>query len=532
MSPSPTPSWERRARAAEKTVDILKTRVRSLYNEGAQTAIHQQLDRAQRRQEEALRRRAMAEARSQALQKHSERLEAEVEARTRHIRTILDNVIFGFAIVGREGTIRECTRSTAVLTGRPVAAGDSLLDVLGVGDTAAGGELLLGLDQVFEDFLPEELTLAQIPWRFAREGRVLKLEGRVIRDAAGAVDAILFTLSDISDLEAARIESRKNAVLVGILRQKSAFVSFVEDARGRLAAAAEGLADAAFVRRAVHTVKGNAASYGLDAVARVAHAVEAEPAITAAGLDQIRAALEGFLADNEAVLGLGASGGTVEVPAGVLVELRTLLNPLDPPGLARWGAEVVKRPARELVGPVEVFVDRLTERLGRRVDFSFEGADVTVDPELLGGVLRNLSHLIRNAVDHGLEPPEERGDKAEVGQLRLSIADGPSGTVIAVEDDGRGIDVEAVVEKAISKGHVEAAAAAALSRSEKLGLIFLDGLSSKAAATDISGRGVGMSAVREAVRRAGGRIDIQSTPGRGTRIALALPPPEALAVAV
>ncbi|MED5373389.1 MAG: ATP-binding protein [Myxococcota bacterium] len=522
--------WERRAVAAEKTVDVLKQRVRSLYNEGAQTAIHQQLDRARKRQEEATRRRALAEARNQALQKHSEMLESQVQERTRHIRTILDNVLFGFAMVDQEGQILECTRSCAELTGREVTVGDNLLDVLGVANDSRGVELILGLDQVFEDFMPEELTLGQIPQRFELAGSTLKVEGRVIRDPEGAVQSVLFTMSDISDLEAARKEAHTNAVLVGILRQKAAFASFVDDARGRIQAAREALSDATFVRRAVHTVKGNAASYGLEQVAKTAHEVEAKEGITAQDLDRVRASLEDFLSANEAILQL-SGGGTVEVPVSVMENLRALLNPLNAQGLAQWGAEIVQRPVRDIVGPLEVFVDRLAERLGRRVDFTLEGADVLVDPQATSEVLNNLSHLIRNAVDHGLEPPDQRGDKPEVGRLSLRVVRSTQSWVIQVEDDGRGVDVDTMVSKAIAKGTITAQEVAAMDHEAKLELIFIDGLSSREEASEISGRGVGMSAVREAVTRSGGHMDIWTKAGHGTRFTLHIPVPEAGAMA-
>lgn len=513
--------------AAEKTAAVLKKRVRALYNEGAQTAIHQQLALAQKRQEENRRKRAVMEAKNQALERHSALLESQVRERTQQIQSILDNVVFGFVIVDAEGLVQPgFTASCVELLGCQVQQGQPFAELLRISDPAVEAALDIGMEQVFDDFMPEQVSLDQIPARFPIGERVLRCQGRAIRSEDGRVSGILFTLSDVTDLEAARKNAHDNAVLVGILQQKPAFAAFLDDAFERLDAAQESVSDQDFVRRAVHTVKGNAASYGLNEVAQAAHWIESGPAITERGIDTIRQALEDFLEAKGAILGLGMGAETVEIPLSELHSMRRMLNPVNPRGLERWSAEVCQRPARDLLGPMEVFVSRLAERLDRSVNFRLEGEQTLVDPQSTAEVLSTLTHLLRNAVDHGLEPEFERGDKPPVGQLSLSIGRTPQAWRIVVEDDGRGVQVDQVAQRALEVGKLDPQGVDDLSPEQKLDLIFVDGLSSKYEASEISGRGVGMSAVREAVERSGGCIAVHTRRGQGTRVEIEVPLPE------
>jgi len=521
-------SWEQRATAAEKTSLILKKKVRALYNDGAATAIHKQLERARQRDEESRRRRAVMQARNDELKRYSSQLEATVAERTKALRDILDNVTFGFLVVGSDGCVRDgFTRSCAELLGQPVEEGLRLVDILGVAGTPREFELELGLDQLFEDIMPESLSLDQLPGRFEVAERVLRLQGRVIRDDDHEVSAILFTLSDVTALEQARQEARDNAVLVAILRQKSAFVAFVDDVRARIQSCHEALDDTVFVRRAVHTIKGNAASYGLDGVAHAAHHAESGPTIDAADLDGVSAALAVFLDRHSAVLGIpkGRTDRRYEVTATDIRTLRQIARRADPVAVNRWTHEVVRSPVGELLGPMAVFVDRLAERLDKQVAFRVVGEDTCVDPETVQPVLNNLAHLIRNALDHGIEAAWERGDKGEQGSLELRFGASQSGWTIELVDDGRGVQTDDLVENAVERGVLDREVAAAMTESERLELIFVDGLSSRREATTVSGRGVGMSAVRAAVQEQGGTLSFRSVPGRGTTVSVWLPFP-------
>jgi two-component system chemotaxis sensor kinase CheA len=167
----------------------------------------------------------------------------------------------------------------------------------------------------------------------------------------------------------------------------------------------------------------------------------------------------------------------------------------------------------------------LTGELGKQVMVDIDGGDVELDREMIEMIRDPLTHIVRNAVDHGIEKPADRlrADKREIGLLSVSARQSGNQILIDIADDGRGIDGKKLVEKAIAAGIIEAADAAKLSLRERLELIFEAGLSTAAKVTQISGRGVGMDVVRSNVERIGGVVEVDSKPGQGTRMTLRVP---------
>ena len=167
----------------------------------------------------------------------------------------------------------------------------------------------------------------------------------------------------------------------------------------------------------------------------------------------------------------------------------------------------------------------LASELGKKVKLEVDGGDVELDREMIEMIRDPLTHIVRNALDHGIENPEQRRNagKAEMGRLRIGARQSANQILIEVSDDGRGIDAERVVRKAINAGLVTAEQAAAMTWSRKLDLIFEPGLSTADHVTGVSGRGVGMDVVRANIERIGGTVDIDSTLGQGLRLSLRVP---------
>ncbi|HEY8414793.1 MAG TPA: chemotaxis protein CheA [Thermaerobacter sp.] len=167
----------------------------------------------------------------------------------------------------------------------------------------------------------------------------------------------------------------------------------------------------------------------------------------------------------------------------------------------------------------------LAAQLGKEVELEVSGEDTELDRSLLDVIADPLLHLVRNALDHGIEPPEERLrlGKPRVGRLLLSASQEGHHVLIRLEDDGRGIDPDRVRATAVRKGLLSPERAAALGDREVLDLLFAPGFSTASNVTDVSGRGVGLDVVRKNVEGAGGRVEIESTPGRGTAFVLVLP---------
>lgn len=162
---------------------------------------------------------------------------------------------------------------------------------------------------------------------------------------------------------------------------------------------------------------------------------------------------------------------------------------------------------------------------GKEVQLSIDGADTELDRTLIESIRDPLTHLIRNAVDHGIESPETRlaAGKPRAGRLSLRAFNESGRVTIEVSDDGGGIDVERVREKAVSRGLATAADAAALPAERVLQFIFEPGFSTAQAVTSVSGRGVGMDVVRTNIEAIGGTVEIHSRSGLGTTVRVHVP---------
>ncbi|MBI0474546.1 chemotaxis protein CheA [Sphingomonas sp. MA1305] len=163
--------------------------------------------------------------------------------------------------------------------------------------------------------------------------------------------------------------------------------------------------------------------------------------------------------------------------------------------------------------------------LGKQVQLTIDGAEVELDREMIELMRDPLVHIIRNAVDHGLEAPADRLrlGKKEAGRLSVSARQSGNQILIEIADDGRGVDVDRIAAKAIAQQIHTAAEIGAMDATAKLDLVFHPGLSSRDTVTSISGRGVGMDVVRANLENIGGRIELINQPGRGLTIVIYVP---------
>ncbi len=181
---------------------------------------------------------------------------------------------------------------------------------------------------------------------------------------------------------------------------------------------------------------------------------------------------------------------------------------------AAWVLEPLRRTAREVAG-----------RLGKEVDVQVHGGEVRVDRHVLDGLRDALVHLVRNAVDHGLESASERARRGKParGLLRLAVERRGGRALLSVADDGAGLDLARVRQVAVERGLIAAEEAQRLSDAAAIRLLFRPGFSTASSVSSTSGRGVGLDAVQEAVRRLLGSVDVTFTPGGGTRFVLDVP---------
>lgn len=182
--------------------------------------------------------------------------------------------------------------------------------------------------------------------------------------------------------------------------------------------------------------------------------------------------------------------------------------------------------------PFDTIVHRFTRsvrevstRVGKRVALKITGRDVLLDRSILDELIDPVNHLLRNAIDHGLESPEERraAGKPESGTITLSLVRAGDSVTLTIEDDGRGMDADRIRQTAIRKGFLTPEQAAALGPADSLMLTTIPGFSTADRITDLSGRGVGMDVVRTRVETLGGRLRLRSRRGSGLSVAMRLP---------
>ncbi|MFC3476255.1 chemotaxis protein CheA [Halobacterium litoreum] len=182
-------------------------------------------------------------------------------------------------------------------------------------------------------------------------------------------------------------------------------------------------------------------------------------------------------------------------------------------------------PMKKIVGKFPRLVRDLAREQDKQIDFVVEGDDVELDRTILTEISDPLMHLLRNAVDHGIEPPEvrEANGKDPEGTITLSAERDRDRVLIQVEDDGAGIDHETMREKAVEKGVKSREEVEEMPDGEVEDLVFHPGFSTNEEVTDVSGRGVGMDVVRDTVTRLDGSVSVSSVPGEGTTFTMTLP---------
>ncbi|MES2744647.1 MAG: ATP-binding protein [Bdellovibrionota bacterium] len=462
-------------------------------------------------------------------------LESIVAERTATIKLILNNVKFGFLLVKPDLTIGDgYSRACSDLLSENLEPGMPFLKAVGLEGSRNAPMYNEFLNQAFEDFLPEAMTLQQLPSRVQIGEKILSLVASPVRGPDKSVQDILFTIVDSTNLERAEKESHKHKTLVRLLKEIESFEDFLDDTRKRLASTRDfvKLGDQGKARAELHTIKGNSSAYDLVDIAKLVHHIEDAVTIEVADIDRIEATFIGFLDDNVDILSLSWNGdgeASYEVSHG---EVHSLVGRVqDSLGsdhlamreLSTWLSTLRYKTLRSLVGALPDYGERLASRLGKSVKIRLINGDMRVNPEIMRPITQSLVHLVRNSIDHGIEPMHMRGDKNEEGFVTIECKEDEKYWIIAITDDGRGIDTKDIAEHAISKGLITREAAFGLSDEEKLKLIFLSGVSTAETVSEISGRGVGMNAMESSVKEAGGLIQINSTVGQGTSILIKIP---------
>jgi len=449
------------------------------------------------------------------------------EKRNHDMEVVLGHVDQGLLTVDSVGVVQnERSRAVERLLGS-VPTGVSLATVIGAFDSEAGEWISLAFEMVAEDVMPVEVSLAQLPKRFRVGERHCSLRVSAIGD-----DHFLVVVTDVTEEVArARAEQESRSMLVlfeRMQRDRQEVVDFHAEAN-HLVHRILDLSCSESVRRDIHTLKGIMGMMGLNSVVQACHRVESaiservDDAPTAAERREIESAwavfrwhIDQWVGDDSAV---------VVRRQDVSRLLAGIRDGEDRSSLYQQIQSWEHMPLQTAMERLAKYATSLAERLGKRihVDISTDGS--RVDREATRDLFSALVHAVRNALDHGIDSPEERVARGmpEVAVLTLSAAIRDGALQVSVRDDGMGIDWNVLRRKARLMGLL------AETEPQLVQLLLTRNVSSREEATELSGRGIGLCAIRAVAERMGGRVHLESYRGRGTLLGVEVPlrPPTA-----
>ena len=505
------------------------------------------------------------EMRSQRAQieEHNRTLEQRIQERTREIRALLDNMDEGIFSMDAEGVIQPGYSKAldAMLSGVTPGANffDHLTEDAEVRKTSQEtfaillkGEIDLPWDDMVEN-MPSEMQTG--------EGRHLKARYRPVEGAEGeATGGVMVILRDITkekelegDIEANR---QLHEMVVKIIQNREAHAEFHRDALEMLADAGgrvrgmdtvhRGHVDHVF--RALHTIKGTAALFGLREASEFAHTLEdslrglndrrdadfpqAEREELMQNLDTLRNLLEQGRRTFMELVGEQESAPSHTITEAKLAAAETAVLALIPQDQRLEAARILERlrwiPAERLLRKYGTLVEEVGARLGKQVRMEMRGGDETEIPmDYFKKIDPTFLHIIRNALDHGVDTWEERmmAEKEPTATIELICQYRADGIVFTIRDDGRGIDLDRIRAIGLERGFIKPGEEVGMPREDILRLLFLPAFSSKDEVSDLSGRGVGLDVVRTDVEAMGGRMRLETVMGKGTAFKLYYPLP-------
>lgn len=383
----------------------------------------------------------------------------------------------------------------------------------------------LGLEQLASDVLPMELLIDQLPRELVAGDRTFRLGYQPVH-AHDALRNILLVIHDATTevvAERAQRDTRELQAIAGhYLRDRAAFSAFVEECEQLVAELGE---DGSLEerRRALHTLKGNTAIYGLEAIAELIHQgedrIDADAAVAPEVAGEVAAAWHEARARIERVFNTGDDGKIQLEPLEYERFLRDLTSKASTADLVAEVRSWRNVRTRDILGRLALQVERAAQKTGKTVEVEIVDPGLRVPREDLGPFFGALVHVVRNAVDHGIEEVNERraSAKPERGRIKLIAERTAQRFAIEVSDDGRGINWDRVRRAAAKRG------VAVQTETQLVHALFADGVTTKDEVTPLSGRGVGLAAVLETLKRAGGEVHVRTQHGSGTTFRFEVP---------
>lgn len=452
-------------------------------------------------------------------------LEETVEQRTASLQRILDNTGDGILSVDLDGNLLpERSRVVQDFFG-PAEAEMKFWDYLSGEDDLLRMSLQLAFDQVASQILPFEVAIDQAPSRINFFGRTFHLDYRDVVEHDELVKVLILIRDITSQLEAERVESEVKELhnlIANVLRDRDGFNRTIVECDALLAEVCNSN-DTRTINRALHTIKGNCSVIGFSQFASQVHHLESRL------LDEERDPLpEERLLLNQAWQTsmlqvkeyLSTDRRYIEIDEDELLQLSKLVrrhggyeeihNIVE-----SWWNEPTAAPLHRLASQAR----HVAKRLHKEVNVVVEHNHLRIPQQPLQSFWATMVHIVRNAIDHGLgdQPRRLAAGKPLVGTLTLATRISAKALEIVVSDDGGGIDWEAISRKAAEMNLPRK------TQEDLIEVLFTDGVTSRQTSTEISGRGVGLCAVREACEKAGGTVLVSSVTGEGTSFVFQFP---------
>ena len=448
------------------------------------------------------------------------------------LTTILDHVHSGFMLINEQGIIQDGhSKGCSAVFDREIQTGELIQDILGL-ESRNRNQFEMAVSQVFDDFLPEEVSLIQIPDSHILNQKHIQLETEIVRNAEGEPMFLLMTASDVTEMHKTAEEVRSNKALLYIMKQRASFERLLEEFHKILSAENIPLVASSEkqARRILHTLKGNFSLFGLQEIVKEIHEIEEKDKIHLDDFYQIKNSLANFLKEHQDVLNMRFDGksDTIQVKRDQINELMNLVakNQSDHPlknQVKTWIDKLNLVAAKEMFNPFQNLVERVAARLTKKVEFEVLNPDIEILPNDFNGVFEVFPLLLTNAIDHGIEHPLDRGDKPKTGKITLEIEAKNNTWFLTLSDDGKGIDANALRKKAIKDGYLSEEEALNLSDQDAIKLIFDEKFTTREKASEFSGRGFGMAAVKEKIESSNGKIEVQTEIGKGSIFVFQIP---------
>jgi signal transduction histidine kinase len=495
----------------------------------------------------------------------NQELEKKVTERTASLRNLLDHAGQGFLSFGIDLKVAgeysaECTMFfNREISEEPVSA------LLYPDDRGEQVFLEALFQKIFqeEDEIIRDTYFSLLPGELVLSGRYISVAYKIIDNPAKVKQpAIMLVLTDQTQQKEmeSQMQEEKNvlSMVVSVVTHFNDFSAAVNQysafcqegfggGQGDGCQAGEKLST---LFRTVHTFKGTFGQLGMRNMVAELHKMETvlatirEEGVDELAWDCLTEQLEPYTSEEMlswlekdiAVLRdiLGESffhqEDTLVIESSRLLGLEEKIQHSLTPGECRLLIPELRRlrykPFKELLESYPEYILNLAERYDKAVNvFEIDGGETLVDPSKYHYFVKALVHVFRNAVAHGLETPDERlaSGKEESGTITCTVHEATEGLTIRITDDGRGMEAAHIREIAVSKGIYDKKTVMSLADEEALRLIFADGFSGAEAVSELSGRGVGLSAVRTAIEELGGSVQVNTTLGRGTEFRFFLP---------